>query len=76
MITVKITELGFDSTSHHNTKSIQVAIGRAVRKRYGAGHFFYPFHAKNPLKQYGTIGHPVEPGVVVMDTGSVIVEVD
>lgn len=48
MLIIKITDTGISTTSRHNTRSTTVAIGRAVRKRYGAGQYFYLQSTKAP----------------------------
>lgn len=76
MITVTITDQGAVSTSRHRTSSIVAAIGRAVRKRYGPGLFFYPDAPVGPLSRRGWVGRPDGFGEATPVTGPIYVEVD
>lgn len=76
MLTVKITNSDISTTTRHRTSSIVAAIGRAVRKRYGTGRFFYWQTRESALSYAGVVGRPDGFGGVTPIVESVMVEVD
>ncbi|GLR55205.1 hypothetical protein GCM10007923_64270 [Shinella yambaruensis] len=64
-------------TSTHRTDDDQVAIERAIKRRFGVRAAFYEDNGlSTESKKYGQIGHPTKWGNASMDTGRVSIRVE